>query len=201
MLPDNVKKHLESKFKNLVDPVNIYLKKGKPELSDKAEKLLQEISNLSDKISFYVLDTLKCLDAPCISIQGVSKDYGIRYMGVPEGGEFNVFIETIEMVSRNEYKLTERTVEFVEEIDKSVDIKVFVTTSCGWCPPAIEKAYSFAMVSDYITATVIDCYAFPDLAMKYNVAAVPKIVINDKVELIGPKDENEILGHIFSTIG
>ena len=201
MLPDNVKKHLESKFKNLVDPVNIYLKKGKPELSDKAEKLLQEISNLSDKISFYVLDTLKCLDAPCISIQGVSKDYGIRYMGVPEGGEFNVFIETIEMVSRNEYKLTERTVEFVEEIDKSVDIKVFVTTSCGWCPPAIEKAYSFAMVSDYITATVIDCYAFPDLAMKYNVAAVPKIVINDKAELIGPKDENEILGHIFSTIG
>ncbi len=201
MLPDNVKEHLKKKFENLIDPVRILLKKNDTELSNKAEELLKEISSLSDKISFSVLDSLKCLDAPCISVQGETKDYGIRYMGVPEGGEFNVFIETIEMVSRNEYRLTERTVEFVEEIDKPVDIKVFVTTSCGWCPPAIEKAYSFAMVSDYITATVIDCYAFPELAMKYNVAAVPKIVINDKAELIGPKDENEILGHIFSTIG
>ncbi len=201
MLPESVKKHVEEVFNNLIDPVKILLKKNDSELSKKAEELLKEISSLSDKVHFYIFDNLNCLDAPCISVQGLEKDFGIRYMGVPEGGEFNVFIETIKMVSRNEYHLTERTVEFVEEIDKPVDIKVFVTTSCGWCPPAIQKAYSFALVSDYITATVIDCYAFPDLAMKYNVAAVPKMVINDKAEIIGPKDENEILGHIFSTLG
>jgi glutaredoxin-like protein len=201
MLPENVKKHVEEVFQNLVEPVRLLLKKDGSPLSDKAQKLLEEIASLSDKVSLHIFDNLSCLGAPCISIQGADKDYGIRYMGVPEGGEFNVFIETIKMVSKNEYHLTERTVEFVEEIDKPVDIKVFVTTSCGWCPPAIQKAYSFALVSDYISATVIDCYAFPELAMKYNVAAVPKMVINDKAEIIGPKDENEILGHIFSTIG
>ncbi len=200
MLPEEVKEHLRKKFENLIDPVKLILKKDNSEVSEKTQELLKEISTLSDKISFYILDSLKCLDAPCISIQGESKDYGLRYMGVPEGGEFNVFIDTIEMVSRNEYHLSERTLEFIEEINRPVDIKVFVTKSCGWCPPAIQKAYSFALVSDYITSTVIDCYSFPELAIKYNVAAVPKIVINDKAELIGPKDENEILGHIFSTI-
>ncbi len=201
MLPESVKKHVENVFNQLIDPVKILLKKNNSPLSEKAENLLREVSSLSEKVSFFVFDNLNCLDAPCIFIQGEDKDFGIRYMGVPEGGEFNVFIDTILMVSRNEYHLTERTVEFLEEIDKPVDIKVFVTTSCGWCPPAILKTYSFALVSNYITTTVIDCYAFPELAMKYNVAAVPKIVINEKAELIGAKDENEILGHIFSTLG
>ena len=201
MLPESVKKYVKEVFQTLINPVKILLRKNDSDLSKKAEELLKEIASLSEKVHFQMSENLSCLDYPCISIQGLEKDFGIRYMGVPEGGEFNVFIETIKMVSRNEYHLTERTVEFVEEIDKPVDIKVFVTTSCGWCPPAIQKAYSFALVSDYITATAIDCYAFPDLAMKYNVAAVPKIVINDKAEIIGPKDENEILGHIFSTLG
>jgi hypothetical protein len=62
------------------------------------------------------------------------------------------------------------------------------------------KLYSFALVSDFITATAIDCYAFSQLAIKYNVAAVPKVVINDKVEFVGFKEENEILGHIFGAI-
>lgn len=56
------------------------------------------------------------------------------------------------------------------------------------------------MVNEYITATAIDCYIFSDLAVKYNVATVPKIVINDKVEQIGLKDENQLLGSIFASI-
>ncbi len=201
MLSEDVKRYLKSKFENLIEPVEIQLQKDSSELSEKVEKLISEIASLNEKINFRVVKDMDCSLIPCISINTEGKDFGIRYAGVPEGGEFNVFVDTIEMVSRNEYHLTERTVEFLEEIDKPVEIKVFVTTSCGWCPPAIQKAYSFALASDYIKATVIDCYAFPDVAMKYNVSAVPKIVINDKAEIIGPKDENEILGHIFSVLG
>ncbi len=201
MLSEDVKRYLKSKFENLIEPVEIQLQKDSSELSEKVEKLISEIVSLNEKINFRVVKDMDCSLIPCISINTEGKDFGIRYAGVPEGGEFNVFVDTIEMVSRNEYHLTERTVEFLEEIDKPVEIKVFVTTSCGWCPPAIQKAYSFALASDYIKATVIDCYAFPDVAMKYNVSAVPKIVINDKAEIIGPKDENEILGHIFSVLG
>ena len=121
-------------------------------------------------------------------------------MGKPDGGEFPYFIKTILMVSRNEYDLKERTVEFLEEIDKSVEIKIFITKSCGWCPPTMLKVFSFAMANENIMATAIDCYEFPEMAAKYNVAAVPKVVINDKVEFVGLKEENEILGHIFGAI-
>ncbi len=200
MFPQNVKGSLKNEFTKLIEPVKLILRKGNTKIDESTELLLNEISSVSDKIRVVVSGELECHGYPCISIETESKDYGLRYMGKPDGGEFQTFINAIIMVSRNEYDLSDRTVEFVEEIDQHVDIKVFVTSSCGWCPPAILKAYSFAMVNDNIKATAIDCYAFEDLAIKYNVAAVPKIVINDKVEMIGLKDENEFLGHIFSSI-
>ena len=159
------------------------------------------MASISEKIIYRQENKLKCYGYPCIGIKTTDIDPGIRFLGKPDEGEFPAFIKTILMVSRNEYDLTERTVEFLEELDRPVDIKVFITKSCGWCPPTMLKIFSFALVSNYITATAIDCYAFNKLAIKYNVAAVPKVVINNKVEFVGLKEENEILGYIFGAVG
>ena len=201
MLSDDLKQRLKKEFEHLIEPVELSFKGGKSELTEEIVSILKELASISEKIIYRQENTLKCYDYPCIGIRTPDIDTGIRFMGKPDGGEFPTFIKTILMVSRNEYDLTERTVEILEELDKPVDIKVFITKSCGWCPPTMLKIFSFALVSDYITATVIDCYAFNKLAVKYNVAAVPKVVINDKVEFVGLKEENEILGHIFGAVG
>jgi len=201
MLSEELKQKLKKEFEALIDPVELVLNKNNSKLSDEIEKILKELSSVSEKIIYRQSKNLKCHGYPCISVQTPDKDSGIRFMGKPDGGEFPAFIKTILMVSKNDYDLTERTVEFLEQLDKPVDIKVFITKSCGWCPPAMLKMFSFALVSNYITATAIDCYAFNGLALKYNVAAVPKVVINDKIEFVGMKEENEILGHIFGAVG
>ncbi|WP_457625409.1 thioredoxin family protein [Persephonella sp.] len=201
MLSEDIKKQLEKEFKELIDPVELVLHKDGSELSDEIEDLLKDISSISEKIHYRQSSLIECFDYPCIAVNTVEKDFGIRFMGKPDGGEFNPFIKTILMVSKNEYDLTERTVELIEELDRQVDIKIFITKGCGWCPPVMLKMFSFALVSDYINATAIDCYAFQDLALKYNVAAVPKVVINDKAEFVGLREENEILGHIFGAVG
>lgn len=46
-----------------------------------------------------------------------------------------------------------------------------------------------AMVSANVTADVIEANEFQDLAERYQVMAVPKIVINDKVEFTGAQPE------------
>jgi len=199
MISNEIKDNLKERFKNLIEPVEIILDKDNSKLSEDIKNLLKEISTLSDKISF-AEDNLDCFVKPCFSINS-SKDYGIRYSGLPVGGEFQNFIDTIVMVSKNEYNLTERTVEILEMLDNIVKIKVFITKSCGWCPLMLKKLYSFALVSDYIYVYGIDCHDFPDLAIKYNVSTVPKIVINDKVEFVGYKEENDILGYIISAAG
>ncbi|WP_457642995.1 thioredoxin family protein [Persephonella sp.] len=200
MFTEEIKNQLKKEFEKLIEPVVLVLHKNSSKLSSEVEEFLREIASLSDKIQLSVKKEVECLDYPCINIRTQERDYGINFLGKPDGGEFQPFIKTITMVSTNEYDLTERTVEFIEEIDRPVDIKIFVTKSCGWCPPTMLKIFSFALVSEHISATAIDCYAFPEMAVKYNVAAVPKVVINDKVEFVGVKDENDILGHIFGAL-
>ena len=201
LLGEKVKQNLKDIFsKRLKDNVLIIFKGKGDEKSQRIKSILQEVSFLNDKILFEESNELDCLDFPCFSITIPGKDLGIRFMGEPSGGEFQVFIDTIIMVSTNDYKISERVEEIVEDIDKDIDIKVFITSSCGFCPPAIKMAYSFALVNNFIRATAIDCYSFPELATKYNVAAVPKTVINDRIEFIGAKDDNEFLGYIIEAV-
>ncbi len=135
---------------------------------------------------------------PTIVIEG-DKDYGIRYIGLPAGLEFSTLIQGILQVSKRKPNLSEKTIELLQQIDIPIEIMVFVTTSCGYCPSAAVMAYNFAMASDYITAKVIDASENQDLAEMYQVVGVPKIVINRGVtEFVGAQPENAFLGYVIA---
>jgi hypothetical protein len=48
-----------------------------------------------------------------------------------------------------------------------------------------------------IKADVIETSEFPDLAQKYNVIGVPKIVINETVEFVGAFNEDLFAEHVL----
>ena len=50
----------------------------------------------------------------------------------------------------------------------------------------MRLAQHMAVASDRVTATAIEATEFPDLSRAYRVMAVPKIVINDRVEFEVP---------------
>ncbi len=152
------------------------------------KQLLTELSELSDKIqleiyNFYT-DTDKVQEfridkVPATVIASEDKDYGVRYFGIPSGYEFASLLSDIEMVSRGVSGLSQRSIEKIKEIDVLVHIQVFVTPTCPYCPSAVHLAHQLAMESDFITADMIEAIEFPELAEKYMVMGVPKIVIND----------------------
>ena len=73
----------------------------------------------------------------------------------------------------------------IQAIDKEVSIKVFVTLSCPHCPGAVQTAHRLAMLNPKIKAEMIEAQTFYELSDKYQVSGVPKIIINDKYELLG----------------
>ncbi|ACN99158.1 thioredoxin family protein [Sulfurihydrogenibium azorense] len=187
---ENLKKELS----NLKEKVNIRYNTFE---EDDFEKFLKEISQENSSIKLQK-DTFLG-EKPIFLIE---KDkISIKFLGKVSGGEVKSFLDSIKIVANNEYHISSRILEFAQEIDKPVDIKVFTTNSCGWCHPAILKAVSFSVVNPNIKVSIIDCYSFPELAMKYNVSAVPKIVINDKVEFVGARDDNEFFGYIVKALG
>ena len=78
-----------------------------------------------------------------------------------------------------------------------MQIKVFVTLTCPHCPVAATIAHKLAIESDLIKADVVESSEFPDLALKYNVIGVPKVVINEKVDFVGEFSEDLFAEHVL----
>ncbi len=196
--------------KELVHPVNLKLFSQAIgcDSCQIAEDLLKEVASLEpEKIKLEVYSPLiereisqayQIERVPTIVIEG-EKDYGIRYIGLPAGLEFTTLVQGIVQVSKREPKLSEKTVEMLRSIDLPIEIMVFVTTSCGYCPSAAITAMNFALANDNIKAIIVDANENMDLAERFQVVGVPKIVINKGlVEFVGAQPENSFLGYVIS---
>ncbi len=56
-----------------------------------------------------------------------------------------------------------------------------------------RAAYQLAMSSSQITAEVVECEEFPDLAQKYSIRGVPMTVVNDQETLMGNRGPMALL--------
>jgi glutaredoxin-like protein len=207
---ESVKTRLKSIFSQLRDDVTLKVFTQEiecPTCKDNTN-FMREISEMSDKIKIEVLnfvldkgeaEKLKIDKIPATAILG-DKDYGIRFYGIPAGYEFNSFIDAIKMVSLKESGLREDIKQRIKSIEKPVNIKVFVTLTCPYCPMAVEVAHKFAFENDNITSEMIDTSEFPHLANRYAIYAVPKVVINDKISFEGAVPEDLFLNYVLEAI-
>ncbi|ACG58133.1 glutaredoxin-like domain protein [Hydrogenobaculum sp. Y04AAS1] len=196
--------------KNLKEPVKLKLFSQAIgcESCGITEQLMQEVKEVGgDKLSLEIVSPLTNQElassygierVPTLAIEG-EKDYGIRYIGLPAGLEFNTLIHGIIQVSQRDPGLKERTLEILKDVDVPIDIMVFVTTSCGYCPAAAITAFKFAIANDYITSKAIDASENMDLSERFQVVGVPKIVLNNGLtEFVGAQPEEAFLGYITS---
>lgn len=171
-------------------------------------EVAQELASISPKIKVEVYDFVKDqmkvkeyrIDKiPAMAIVG-AKDYGVRFYGVPAGYEFTSLIGSITDVSRGESGLSQKTKDLLRTIDQSVHIQVFVTPTCPFCPAVVRLAHRLAIESDMIWADMIEANEFVPLTQKYGVMGIPKIVVNEKIEVGGAVSEDLLVGHIMHAL-
>jgi glutaredoxin-like protein len=208
LLPDDKKELLKNDFKEkLVDPVKIIMFTQEVECrycSD-TRKLAQEFPTLSDRITTEVYDFMANGEKakeygidkiPALAIVA-KKDYGVRIYGIPYGYELQTLIEAVINVSRGKTDLSEKTKQILNDVKSPVHIQVFVTLTCPHCPAAAAVAHKLAIESDMVKADVVETSEFPQLAQKYNVIGVPKIVINETIEFVGAFNEDLFAEHVL----
>jgi glutaredoxin-like protein len=207
LIPDDKKENLKNRFKeNLVDPVRIVMFTQEIEcrFCSDTKLLVQELANLSDKISVEVYDFVSDSEKakeygiekiPALAIIG-KKDYGVRIYGIPYGYELQTLVEAVINVSKDTTNLSEKTKAILADVKSPVHIQVFVTFTCPHCPVAAATAHKLAVESDMIKADVVESSEFPALAQKYSVIGVPKIIINEKTEFVGAFSEDLFAEHV-----
>jgi glutaredoxin-like protein len=209
LIPEEQKANLTQALQQYMkDPVRlvVFTQEMECALCKESRELAQEVAALlPDKIQVEVYDFVKdeakvkeySVDkVPAIAVVG-SKDYGIRYYGIPYGYEFSGFIETILNVSKGATNLSEDTKGKLRTLDKPAHIQVFVTLTCPYCSIAGGLAHKFAVESSMVRSDVVDVGEFPHLAQKYSIMGVPKIVINERTELVGAVPEAQFVAHVL----
>ncbi len=64
----------------------------------------------------------------------------------------------------------------------------------------MRLAQHMAIASPRVTAECIEATEFPELSQRYRVMAVPKVVINDKVQFEGALPEKDFLGAVLRAV-
>lgn len=195
LLNDEIRKEVKKMLAEMTSPVKLvtFTKESGCEYCDQLVELLEEVAALSDKLSVqtYVLGTdmemaqrYDVTEAPTIVFEG-AKDYGIRFHGIPAGYEFSTLLHGILAVSRGHSELDEQSKAYLDGLAQPVDLQVFVTTSCPYCPRAATLAMEMALASDKVKARVYEATEYQELFMDYDVMGVPLTVVNDRERIEG----------------
>jgi glutaredoxin-like protein len=173
-------------------------------------QLVEEVAAESEQISVEVRDFVA--DSGIAETFGVDKipaiailrggdeprDYGIRLYGIPSGYEFSTLIEGILMVSKGDPGLSARTLADLATLTGPVNIQVFVTPTCPYCPRAVLLAHRLAMASEHVQAAMVEATEFPHLANRYQVYGVPRTVINDVIHIEGAAPEAMLMERLMA---
>ena len=217
LLNDNIQKQIREAFTALSGPVKLVMfTQGEdvPECETCADtrQLLEEVSALSNQITLEVHDFVRDAQLaeqyhidklPAVAILSggeTSKDYGIRLYGVPAGYEFSTLIEDILMVSQQKSALNAKTLDELQKLTQPVNIQVFVTPTCPYCPRAVVLAHQLAMASEHITASMVEANEFPHLSSKYQVYGVPRTIIEDVIHVEGAVPEAMLVTELMKVL-
>ncbi|MCS7164712.1 MAG: thioredoxin family protein [Candidatus Calescibacterium sp.] len=161
-----------------------------------AEQLLKELNEVLPrmKLSIFnpVLDEEVAAkyqvgrDLPVIAINSAynPRTMNVKFLGIPLAYEFTWLISLINMVGNDIYPLQQSTLKTLAEIDDMLEknssfleLLVFVTPTCPYCPVMSIISTAFALLSKNIKTICIEVSEFPEFAQKYSVIGVPKTVI------------------------
>ncbi len=120
----------------------------------------------------------------------------IRYYGIPAGHEIAPITDAIVELSNSHANLSPTSKSIMATVRRKANIKIFVLTTCVYCPIVARHAYRAAIESPRVTSEIIDSQLFPDLAIRHSVMGVPKIVLNDNTDITGAIQEAEFFGKL-----
>jgi len=171
---------------------------------EETQQTLKELAALSPKIRLNTYEfseatadaaSLKVDKVPGTVLRG-PVNRPIRFYGFPAGHEFPAFIDDIVDVSRGQVELATETVRQLRKLRKDIAIQVFVTPTCPHCPSVARLVHKMALESPRISADVVEIGEFPRLAERYRVRAVPFIILDERVFLVGALDESTLIAQI-----
>lgn len=176
-----------------VHPITLRLYKDDTELSYENEKLLKELSSLSDKVSYEIKKAAAGLEHTISIVKEDGTEAGLYFHGVPGGHEFNSFILAMYNTVGPGQDVGEDSEKRIRSLQEKKYLTIAVSLSCTMCPDLVAAAERIAAGNDHITVHVYDLSHYPKLQDKYHIMSVPCLIVNGEDVHFGKKGVSELL--------
>jgi len=146
-----------------------------------------------DKLQLTVIDVSEQpgeVDAvPTLTVARPAEESRITFQGLPSGYEFATLLDAIERVSGTGDELSPEVAEQLAKLASSVEVMVFVTPTCPYCPGAASMANRMALASSMVRSLVVEANEYPELSGRFQVQGVPRTVVNRLGAFVGALPE------------
>ena len=173
-----------SALEALQNPVVLKVNLTKNPLSKEFRKFIEALVSVSSKLR-PIFTTYAENDPPTIEIKP-----NLRYMALPGGREMAPFLQSLICRSGGETSLAERTLSTMAKFITLTKVEVMISPTCPYCPTVVGLANQLAMTSIYLEVTIIDITSFFQFTQKYDIRAVPTLVIDGQEQLVGNISED-----------
>jgi len=177
-------------------PILLFAQPGRNDMfCDYARQAVRFFRQTTDKILIREYDLnhekageLNVTHSPTILFD--PENYAIRWLGAPLGEEARIFMEAILLLGNKSSGLNDDAQRILNRIDSPREVKVFISSSCPYCPQQAMNALRACMDKpDLISVELIDIQANPELAEKYSAQSVPQTYANDVLIAQGAQPE------------
>ncbi len=207
LLSAESRKALKEDFRQLKEPVNIFVftdsEENKP-FSEYSVKLVSELSEISDKI----LPRFEKMGGESAAKYGVSRvptlliepgKYDIRFIGAPAGEEARTLILSILMASTGMTILSDSARKRLADLRDKRNVKVFVSPTCPYCPQQAAVAIATAIEKKgLVTAEVVEIFENKDLATTYDALSVPQTFVEERLVGLGLQPEEVFVESVIT---
>ena len=192
-ISDEIRQQLTGVFNNFRDTVTVVAMKGNDAHAAELEGFAGELKGIHEKVQVAV-ETAPEGVASHLDIRGPNGPSGIRYYSVPGGHEFNSFVIALYNVAGPGKDVGQALVDRIKAVKGQHLLQVMTTLSCTNCPEVVMGTQKMAAVSGDIQAEMYDLAKYPEYKTKYNIMAVPCLVIDGEHIVFGKHNLEELVG-------
>ena len=194
MLDLNLKTQLRAYLERITEPVGMVASLDERPASQEMRSLLEEIAELSPRVSVRFDGT----DArrPSFQITRAGADMGLRFAAVPMGHEFTSLVLALLQAGGHPPKVEAEVIEQIKSLQGEFVFETWMSLTCHNCPDVVQALNLMSVLNPRVRHVAIDGGLFREEVESRGIMAVPAVFLNGQPFGSGRMELGEILGKI-----
>jgi alkyl hydroperoxide reductase subunit F len=200
MLDNTLKTQLQGYLTRLQQPIELIASLDDSDAAREMRSLLEEIVELSDKISLQTSDAAD-LRKPSFAVRRVGSDMGIRFAGIPLGHEFTSLVLALLQAGGHPPKVEADVIETIRSLKGPLEFETYISLSCHNCPDVVQALNLMAVLNPNVRHTMIDGALFQEEVTARQIMGVPAVYLNGQLFGQGRMELEEIVRKLDTNAG